>query len=73
MKSKNGFFSFQRDKGEMIDIEECHLLCALFCPSVSLLPASSIPCSTLPEKRHPCDLSSLTSLSLLSIHYLITE
>ena len=30
-------------------------------------------CCTLPEKRHPCDLSSLTSFSLLSIYYLLTD
>ena len=37
VKSKNGSFSFKRDRGEM------HLLCALFGPSLSLLPVSSIP------------------------------
>ena len=72
-EKKGRTFSFKRDRGEMMGLEECHLLCALFSPSLSLLPVSSIPCSTLPEKRHPCDLSSLTSFSLLSIYYLLTD
>ena len=58
-----------RDKGEMIYVE----LCALFCHSVSLLPVSSLLSSTLPEKWHPCSLSSLTSLSLLSFCYFLTD
>ena len=37
-------------KGEIIDKEECHLLCALLCSSVSLFLVSSLLFSTLPEK-----------------------
>ena len=69
-EKKGRTFSFKRDRGEMMGLEECHLLCALFSPSLSLLPVSSIPCSTLPEKRHPCDLSLLSHFFFPSLHLL---
>ena len=39
-----------RDKGERIDKEECHLLCALFCLSLSFIHLSSILFLALPVK-----------------------
>ena len=51
-----------RDKGERIDKEECHLLCALFCLSLSFIHLSSILFLALPIKI--VFLSSLLSPSL---------
>ena len=55
-----------RDKGERIDKEECHLLCALFCLSLSFIHLSSILFFALPSTNAILFVSPL-SFSLPSL------
>ena len=48
-----------RDKGDRIDKEECHLLCALFCLSLFSIHLSSILFFAIPLKLDSLYLSSV--------------